>query len=59
MVVAVLIMLWILFAGPTRFLLETFIDSIGSYFSGMVTMSFKLFPFEDLGAGPRDGRSPT
>ncbi|MEM9735835.1 MAG: BCCT family transporter [Pseudomonadota bacterium] len=49
MVVAVAIMLWVLFAGPTRFLMETFIDSIGSYFSGMMTMSFKLFPFEDLG----------
>ncbi len=49
MVLTVAIMLLVLFAGPTRFLLETFIDSIGSYFSGMITMSFKLFPFEDLG----------
>jgi glycine betaine transporter len=49
MVIAILIMLMVLFAGPTRFLLETFIDSIGSYFSSLFTMSFKLFPFEDLG----------
>ncbi|TQV80398.1 BCCT family transporter [Denitrobaculum tricleocarpae] len=49
MVIAILIMLLVLFAGPTRFLLETFIDSIGNYFAGMITMSFKLFPFEDLG----------
>ncbi|MEQ8655659.1 MAG: BCCT family transporter [Kiloniellales bacterium] len=49
MVIAILIMLIVLFAGPTRFLLETFIDSIGNYFSGLLTMSFKLFPFEDLG----------
>lgn len=49
MVIAILIMLMVLFAGPTRFLLETFIDSIGNYFAGMITMSFKLFPFEDLG----------
>ena len=49
MVIAVLIMLIVLFGGPTRFLLETFIDSIGSYFSSLLTMSFKLFPFEDLG----------
>ncbi len=49
MVVAIIIMLIVLFAGPTRFLLETFIDSIGGYFSGLVTMSYKLFPFEDLG----------
>ena len=26
-----------------------FIDSIGNYFSGLITMSFRLFPFEDLG----------
>ncbi|GAB5467080.1 MAG: glycine betaine transporter OpuD [Rhodospirillales bacterium] len=49
MVIAIVIMLVVLFAGPTRFLLETFVDSIGSYFSGLITMSFKLFPFEDLG----------
>ncbi len=49
MVIAILIMLMVLFAGPTRFLLETFVDSIGSYFSSLITVSFKLFPFEDLG----------
>ncbi len=49
MVIAILIMLLVLFAGPTRFLMETFVDSIGSYFSALVTVSFKLFPFEDLG----------
>ena len=49
MVIAILIMLMVLFAGPTRFLLETFVDSIGAYFSSLVTVSFKLFPFEDLG----------
>lgn len=49
MVIAIAIMLMVLFTGPTRFLLEVFIDSIGNYFSGMITMSFRLFPFEDLG----------
>ncbi len=49
MVIAILIMLLVLFAGPTRFLFETFIDSIGSYFSSLITISFRLFPFEDLG----------
>lgn len=49
MVIAILIMLIVLFAGPTRFLLETFIDSLGTYFSGLITMSFRLFPYEDLG----------
>ena len=49
MVIAIAIMLLVLFAGPTRFLLETFIDSIGNYFSSLFTVSFRLFPFEDLG----------
>jgi glycine betaine transporter len=49
MVVAILIMLLVLFAGPTRFLLETFIDAVGNYFSALITMSFRLFPYEDLG----------
>ena len=50
MLIAIGIMLFILFVGPTRFLLETFVDSIGGYVSGLVTMSFRLFPFEDLGS---------
>ena len=49
MVLAILIMLLVLFAGPTVFLLEVFIDSIGSYAAALITVSFKLFPFEDLG----------
>lgn len=49
MAIAVAIMLYVLFVGPTRFLLETFIDSVGTYFAGLITMSFRLFPFEDLG----------
>ncbi len=49
MVIAIGIMLLVLFAGPTRFLFETFIDSIGEYFAGIFTMSFRLFPYEDLG----------
>ena len=48
MVVAILIMLLVLFAGPTQYIMEVFIDSIGSYFSGILKMSFKLFPFEGL-----------
>ena len=50
MALAVFIMLVILFGGPTRFLLETFVDSVGNYFSELITMSFRLFPFEDLGS---------
>jgi len=49
MAIAVVIMLVVLFTGPTRFLLETFVDSVGEYVAGLITMSFRLFPFEDLG----------
>lgn len=49
MLIAIAIMLLVLFTGPTRFLLETFIDSIGMYISQLFLVSFKLFPFEDLG----------
>jgi len=48
MVIAIAIMLLVLFAGPTQFILEAFIDSIGAYVSSIITMSFKLFPFEGL-----------
>ena len=48
MVIAVLIMLLVLFAGPTQYILEAFIDSIGAYVSSIIVMSFKLFPFEGL-----------
>ncbi len=48
MVIAIAIMLIVLFAGPTQFILEAFIDSIGAYMSSILTMSFKLFPFEGL-----------
>jgi len=48
MIIAIAIMLLVLFAGPTQFILEAFIDSIGAYVSSMITMSFKLFPFEGL-----------
>ena len=54
MVIAIGIMRFVLFAGSTRFLMETFIDSLGNYFSGMITMSFRLFPFEDLGGWSAD-----
>ena len=48
MVIAIMIMLLVLFAGPTQFIMEAFIDSIGAYLSSIFVMSFKLFPFEGL-----------
>ena len=48
MVVAIGIMLMVIFAGPTQFIFETFINTIGEYFSRIVEVSFRLFPYEDL-----------
>ncbi len=48
MVLTVGIMLLVIFAGPTQFILETFVDSIGQYFSAIITKSFTLYPFEGL-----------
>lgn len=48
---AVLLMLFVLFAGPTQFLLSTFVTSIGDYFANLVELSTRLFHFSDEGAG--------
>ncbi|RKZ36883.1 MAG: BCCT family transporter [Gammaproteobacteria bacterium] len=48
LVIAVMILLMIIFVGPTRFILEIFITSIGDYFSQLINMSFKLYPYKDL-----------
>jgi glycine betaine transporter len=48
MVVAILLMVVVIAFGPTNFILETFIDSIGGYFSQLPTLAFKLFPYEGL-----------
>ncbi|MCF7978302.1 MAG: BCCT family transporter [Chromatiaceae bacterium] len=48
MAIAVAIMLFILFVGPTQFILETFTTTIGDYLNNLPAMSFRLYPFEDL-----------
>lgn len=47
-VVAIFIMLFILFVGPTRFILEIFTTTIGDYFSSLIAISFRLFPYQGL-----------
>ena len=46
--IAVMILFLIIFAGPTRFILEIFVTTIGDYFSQLISMSFKLYPYKDL-----------
>ncbi len=48
MIIAISILMIIILAGPTRFIMEVFITSIGDYFSQLINMSFKLYPYKEL-----------
>ncbi|MPZ56676.1 MAG: BCCT family transporter [Rhizobiales bacterium] len=48
MFLAVTMLLYIIFLGPTRFILETFTTTIGDYFSNLIAISFRLFPYQGL-----------
>ena len=43
---AVLLLLLVLVAGPTVFILQTFVQNTGNYFSGIVTATFNLYAYE-------------
>jgi glycine betaine transporter len=45
---ALAILLFILFLGPTKFILEIFLTTLGDYFTSLPSMSFRLFPYQDL-----------
>jgi choline/glycine/proline betaine transport protein len=46
MLLALLLMLFVLFAGETRFLLNAVVLNIGDYFSGFIEMSFNTYAFD-------------
>jgi len=48
MVLALAIMVFILLVGPTAFIFESAVDTLGAYVSQIVTLSFRLFPYEGL-----------
>jgi glycine betaine transporter len=48
MLLTIGILVFVIVFGPSRFILETFVNSIGEYFSRLPAMAFKMFPFEDL-----------
>ncbi|QBF32656.1 BCCT family transporter [Thalassococcus sp. S3] len=48
MLIAIGILLIVIVFGPSRFILETFVNSIGEYFSRLPAMAFRMFPYEDL-----------
>ena len=41
-----LLMLMVLIAGPTVFILQTFVQNIGSYLSDIVNKTFNLYAYE-------------
>ncbi|NBB84250.1 MAG: BCCT family transporter, partial [Alphaproteobacteria bacterium] len=48
MVLALGIMVFIAAAGPTTFIFESIVDTLGAYLSRIVEISFRLFPYEGL-----------
>lgn len=48
MIIAIALMLMVMFAGPTAFIFETFLNTIGEYFTRIVALSFRMFPYEGL-----------
>lgn len=45
---AILLMLFILLAGPTAFLLRNFVTVIGDYGSSILRLSFQLYPYQGV-----------
>ncbi len=48
MILAIGLMLFIMAAGPTAFIFESAVDTLGSYLSQIVSISFRLYPYEGL-----------
>ncbi|KCV08596.1 BCCT family transporter, partial [Bordetella holmesii] len=46
MVLAVLLLLFVLFTGPTVFLLQAFVENVGVYLSGIVARTFNLYAYD-------------
>ena len=47
MVLAILLLAFLLFLGPTHFILDVFVSTLGRYIQNLPTMSLNLVPFED------------
>ncbi len=48
MVTALLLLGFVLLAGPTSFLLDVFVTATGDYIAALPRLSLRLFPFRDL-----------
>jgi glycine betaine transporter len=49
MVIAILLLLFVLLAGPTGFLLRSFFTAVGDYLTGVVSLSLRLYPYQNIG----------
>ena len=49
LILAVVLLLFVLVAGPTVYLLQTYVQNIGHYLSGLVDTTFKLYAYEPTG----------
>ncbi len=49
LVLAVVMLVFVLFAGPTVYLLQTYVQNIGAYISGLVETTFNLYAYEPRG----------
>ncbi|WP_307728933.1 BCCT family transporter [Alkalicoccobacillus plakortidis] len=47
LVIAGLLLLFVLFTGPTLFILENLVNTFGGYISNIVSMSFTMTPFSE------------
>lgn len=47
LILAFLLMIFILFLGPTQFILELFTNTIGSYINNLPSMSLRMAPFNE------------
>jgi glycine betaine transporter len=47
MIIALSIMAFVLIFGPTAFILESFVTSVGDYFSRLIDMSFRMYPYRN------------
>lgn len=46
-ILAILLMMFVLFAGPTNFIMKFFTTSLGSYLQNLPSMSFRTAPFTE------------
>lgn len=49
LILAVVLLLFVLFAGPTVYLLQTYVQNVGAYLSGLVETTFNLYAYKPSG----------